>query len=130
MSRTLIQFLFAQLPQLVHIRCTTSHCTLGDLDGTSHGCPRHDGVCCRLCLHLDDSDSGIFGPTVVGTVLEIAQPGLEGWRVVFADGFTVCDDIGLATDACPFSRRVEEGDVDFGVGIQIVGLAGFGVRVE
>ena len=66
----------------------------------------------------------------MGPIFEVTQPGLEGWRVVFTDRFTVCDDVGFATDACPFSRRVEEGDVDFGVGVQIVSLARFGVCVE
>ena len=66
----------------------------------------------------------------MGTILEITQPSLKGWRVVFADRFAVCDDVGLAADACPLSCRIEESDVDFGVRIQIVGLARFGVRVE
>ena len=39
----------------------------------------------------------------MGTILEIAQPGLEGGRIVFAHRFTVCNDFGFATDACPFS---------------------------
>ena len=129
-SRTLCQFFLAQLPQLVHVRSTPGHGTFGDLYGTSYHRPRINSICCRLRRDFDHPNSRILGSTVMGSIFEVTQPGLEGWRIVFADRFTVCDDVGLATDACPFSRRVKEGDVDFGIRIQIVGLARFGVRVE
>ena len=66
----------------------------------------------------------------MGTILEIAQPGLEGRRIIFADRFTVRNDVGFATNACPFSGRVEESNIDFGVRFEIVSLARFGVCVE
>lgn len=64
------------------------------------------------------------------TIFEIPQPGLQCRRVVFADHLAICDDVCLTTDACPFARRVEEGDVDFGIRFQIISLARFGIRVE
>lgn len=36
----------------------------------------------------------------------------------------------MATDGGPFAGAVEEGDVDCGVGFDIVGLAAFGVGVK
>ena len=72
MSRTLSQFFLAQLPQPVHVRRTTGHGAFGDLYGTSYGCPRRKGICCRLRFHLDNSNSRILRSTIVGTILEIA----------------------------------------------------------
>ena len=46
------------------------------------------------------------------------------------DEATVGHDLGLAGDGGPFAGVVEEAEVDFGVGIEVVGLAGFGVGVE
>lgn len=64
------------------------------------------------------------------TVFQVAEPGFEGWRVVFADGLAVGDDGGFAANGGPFAGGVQEGNVDFGVGLQVVGFAGFGVGVE
>ena len=63
-------------------------------------------------------------------VAKIAEPGFEAGGVVFADHVTVGDDGGFARDRGPFASGVEEGDVDFGVGFEVVGFAGFGVGVE
>ena len=63
-------------------------------------------------------------------ILQIAKPCFQGRRVVFADRLTVSDDIGLAGDRGPFARGIEEGDVDFGFGLEVIGFAGFCVGVE
>lgn len=66
----------------------------------------------------------------MGAVTQIADPGFERGRVVFADGGAVGDDGGVAADGGPFPGAVEEGDVDGGVGVEVVGFAAFGVGVE
>lgn len=63
-------------------------------------------------------------------ILQIAKPSLQCWRVVFADRLTISDYVGFAGDGSPFAGGVEEGDVDLGLGLEIVGFAGFGVGVE
>lgn len=85
------------------------------------------------------------------SVTEVAEPGLEGFGVVFFDDGAVGDDLGGAGHRGPFAGGVEEGDVDVGVGYDagrrlvgtveerfwnevlynvLVGLARFGVGVE
>ena len=59
----------------------------------------------------------------MGTIFEVAQPSFESGGVVFADHLTVCDNVGFATDACPLAGGIEERDIDFGIGFQIVRLA-------
>jgi len=45
-------------------------------------------------------------------ISEIAEPGFEGWRVVFFNNGAVGEDGGRASDGCPLARTVKEGDVD------------------
>jgi len=63
-------------------------------------------------------------------VTEVADPGLEGWGVVLVDLLAIGLDGGFAGDGGPFAGVVEEAEVDFGVSVEVVGLAGFGVGVE
>lgn len=63
-------------------------------------------------------------------VVEITQPSFQRWSIVLADEFAVSDDLGFTGDGGPFAAGVEEGDVDFGIGFQVIGFAGFGVGVE
>ena len=63
-------------------------------------------------------------------VLEIPQPSFQCWCIVFANGFAVRDDGGFTRNGGPFAAGIEEGNIDFGVVIEIVGLARFGVGVE
>ena len=63
-------------------------------------------------------------------VPQVSEPGFESGGVVFMYHVAVSDDICLPADRSPFAARVEEGDVDFGVGFQVIGFAGFGVGVE
>lgn len=56
-------------------------------------------------------------------VTEIAEPGFEGWRVIFLDGGAVDDDAGCAGDRGPFAGCVEEGNVDVLVALDVVGFA-------
>jgi len=46
------------------------------------------------------------------------------------DEATVGHDLGLAGDGGPFAGVVEEAEVDVGVGLEVVGLAGLRVGVE
>jgi len=66
----------------------------------------------------------------VRAVSQIAQPGFQRLSIVFADNLAVGNDLGFTRDGSPFAGRVQERDVDLGVGFQIVGLAGLGVGVE
>ena len=64
------------------------------------------------------------------SVIQISEPGFQGGRVVFADHGAIGDDVGFAADGSPLPRRIKEGDVDFGVGFQVIGLARFGIGME
>ena len=66
----------------------------------------------------------------MGAVAEVAEPGFEGGGVVGADFFAVGLDGGGAGDGGPFAGGGEEAEVDFRVGLEVVGFAGFGVGVE
>ena len=50
--------------------------------------------------------------------------------VVFLDHGAVRDDVGSAGDGSPFTAGVQEGHVDVGVALDVVGLARLGVGVE
>ena len=63
-------------------------------------------------------------------VAKITNPGLELRGVILLDDVTVADDRGFAADGGPLACAVEESDVDGGVGVKVVSLAGFGVGVE
>lgn len=49
---------------------------------------------------------------------------------MFVDEGAVGGDGGFAGDGGPFAGGVEEGDVDVGIGFEVVCFAGFGVGVE
>ena len=63
-------------------------------------------------------------------VAKIPNPGLELGGVILLDDVAVTDNRGFAADGGPLASAVEESDVDGGVGVEVVGLAGFGVGVE
>lgn len=63
-------------------------------------------------------------------VSQVTEPGFQTGAVVFADLFAVGGDGSLAADGGPFAAGVEEGDVDGGIGLEVVRFAGFGVGVE
>lgn len=114
----------------MHARTVAGNDALGNLDAAADDGLVADGVRDRLGVDADDADAGILGPGVVHAVAQVADPGLEAARVVLAHDLAVRDDGGLARDGGPLARRVEEGDVDARVGVQVVRLAGLGVGVE
>ena len=63
-------------------------------------------------------------------VTEIAKPGLQRGRVVLLDDVAVNFDGCMSRNRCPLARVVDEANVDGGVGLEIVGLAGLSVGVE
>lgn len=63
-------------------------------------------------------------------VAQVADPRLQGRRVVLVDEIAVGDNVGLAGNGGPFAGVVEEAEVDVGVVLEVVGFAGFGVGVE
>lgn len=127
---TLLQLLLGDLPQLIHIRRLARDRALGNLVSARDKAALGNRVCRRLRGDLDDADTRILWPAVMLAVPQITQPRLERRRVVLADHLPVGDDIGCAADGGPLSLAVEEGHVDLGVALQVVGLAGFGIGVE
>lgn len=63
-------------------------------------------------------------------VLQVAEPGPQGWRVVLADHLTVSDDVSFAGDRGPFAGGIEKSDVDLGLGFEVIRFARFGICVE
>lgn len=114
----------------MHVRRVPRHDALGDLHPTRYGRAVRHRIRRRLGVDSDDADAGVVRPGVVLAVAEVADPGFERARVVFVDDVAVGDDLGLAGQRGPFARRVQEGDVDGRVLVQVVRLAGFGVGVE
>jgi hypothetical protein len=57
------------------------------------------------------------------SITQITNPTLEISRVVLMDHVTAGDDLCVAANRSPFSRAIDEGDVDLGVGLEVVGLA-------
>lgn len=129
-SPHLVQLCLIQVPQLIRRRRLTRDSTLGDFKRTAKQILPADGILCRLAGDLDDADARVVGPAVVRAVAQVAEPGLEVRGVVGLDLLSVGEDAGFAADGGPFAGGVEEANVDFGVGFEIVGLAGFGVGVE
>lgn len=63
-------------------------------------------------------------------ILQVAKPCFQGRRVVFADHLTVSDDVGFARNRGPLAGGIEEGNVNLGFRLEVIGFAGFGVGVE
>ena len=63
-------------------------------------------------------------------IAKITEPGFKCWRIVSPHVFTVRDHGRLAANRGPFARAVEEGDIDVGIRVEIVGLSAFRVGVE
>lgn len=118
------------MPQLVHLSSLASDNALGELNGTTDGCAPGDSVLCGLAGDLDEANARVLRATVVLAVTEVAEPGLERRRVVLLDAGAVGLDGSGAGDAGPLAGVVEESEVDLGVLLEVVGLAGLGVGVE
>ena len=127
---TLLQLIRTQLPQFVHLRTLSRHCTLGNLHSATQYVLVVDRVRRRVCSHLDNADSWVVRSTVVFTVTKVTHPGFQGWRVVFLDNGAVGEDRGFTRDRGPLAGWVQEGNVNFGVILKIVSLARLGVGVE
>lgn len=84
----------------------------------------------RVGQDANDADARVVLRTIVGSVAEVTQPGLESWAVVLFDEVAVGDDVGAAGDGSPLARGVGERDVDAGVLVDVVRLARLGVGVE
>lgn len=63
-------------------------------------------------------------------ILQVAKPCLQGRRVVFADHLTISDNVGFAGNRGPLAGGIEEGNVNLGFGLEVIGFAGFSVGVE
>lgn len=119
------------LSQIVDVGDLTGHGALDDLNTSAQHGALADGIGGRDGLDLDDADSGVVLAAVVHPIAEIAQPGLQGWRVVFRNGGAVGDDAGGAGDGGPAAvRGRDEGHVDVRVGFEVCRLTGLRVGVE
>jgi hypothetical protein len=126
----LLNLVRLNVPKLVDLSSLASDNTLSELHSAANGSAPADGVLHSLAGDLDEADTGILGTAVVLAVTEVAEPGLEGGRVVLLDAGAVGLDGGGAGNAGPLAGVVEETEVDFGVLLEVVGLAGLGVGVE
>lgn len=61
---------------------------------------------------------------------QIAQPRFQRYRVIFAYHCTISNDVCLSRDGSPLAGRIEKGNIDLRVGLQIVGFAGLGVGMK
>jgi hypothetical protein len=118
------------VPKLVHLSSLASDNALGELNGAANGCAPADGVLCGLAGDLDEANARILRATIVLSIAKVAEPRLERGRVVLLDARAVGLDGSGAGDAGPLAGVVEEGEVDLGVLLEVVGLARLGVGVE
>lgn len=63
-------------------------------------------------------------------VAQVAEPCLQRGRVVLFDVGAAGADGGAAGDGGPFARGGDEGEVDVGVGGEIVSFSGLGIGVK
>lgn len=127
---TFLQLILRQFPQLIHIRRTPRHRPLHNLRPASQHRLRSNRIRRRLGRNLNDPNPRILRSTIMGSIFQIPQPRLQRRRIIFANHLAIDDNFGFAANGSPFAGGIEEGDVDFGVGFQVVGFAGFGVGVE
>ena len=121
-STPLVDLRLGDLSQLVDLRRLARHHALGNLRYLPDKRARGDSICYRDCLDADDANPGVVLASVVRAVSEVTQPRLELRAVVLLHHGTVCDDACLARDGRPVAGAVEEGDVDVGIALQLVGL--------
>lgn len=127
---TLLHLLLTQMPQLINTRRLPRNSTLHNLNRARHKILRTRRISHRTRLNLNQPDSRIFRSTIMFSITEVSEPSLEGGGVVLSDFGAVGFDGCGAGEGGPFARVVEESDVDLGVGVEVVGFAGFGVGVE
>lgn len=118
------------MPQLINIGRLPRNSTLDNLHCTRHEILLTSRISHRTRLNLNQPDSRIFRSTIMFSITEVSEPSLESWGVVLSDFGAVGFDGCGAGEGGPFARVVEESDVDLGVGVEVVGFAGFGVGVE
>ena len=118
------------VPKLLDLGGLASDNALGELHSAANGSAPADGVLCGLAGNLDEANARVLGTAIVLAVTEVAEPRLESGRVVLLDARAVGLDGGSAGDTGPLAGVVEESQVDLGVLLEVVGLAGLGVGVE
>lgn len=82
---TLLNLVRLDVPELVDLSSLAGDNALGKLHGAANGSAPADGVLRSLALDLDEADARVLGAAVVLAVTEVAEPGLEGGRVVLLD---------------------------------------------
>lgn len=125
-----LDFLLAELPQLVNRRGLARNNTLSDLHAPANSILPRNSIDSSLSGNANDANTRIIWSAIVLSITQVAQPGFQGGGVVFLDNGAVGNDLGGARDGSPFAGGVEEGDIDMGVGGDVRGFAGLGVGVE
>jgi hypothetical protein len=126
----LLNLVRLNVPKLVDLGSIASDNALGELHSAANGSAPASSVLRSLAGNLDEADTGILGTTVVLSITEVAEPGLERRRVVLLDAGAIGLDGSGAGDAGPLAGVVEESEIDLRVLLEVVGLAGLGVGVE
>jgi len=126
----LLKLLLVQMSELVDLWRLASNDTLCEFGESADSGAAANRILRCLGRDLDDADSGILWATIVSAITEVANPGLECWAVVLADLLAIGLNGCLTGDGGPFTGGGKEGDVDLGIGFEVVGLSGLGVGVE
>lgn len=88
-----LNLLLTDLPQLIDGRSLASNNTLRHLDTSANSILPRNSISRRLSSNPDNTNSWVFRSTVMLSIIQISQPRLQGWRVVFLDDRTIGDDL-------------------------------------
>ena len=122
--------MLTDLPQHRHISRFPCHRPFHHLNAPPHHRPLRQRIRGRHSLHFDNPDTRIIRATIMYTVPLVTDPGFQSWGVVFLDRGAVGEDGGGARNGGPGAVVGDEGDVDVGVGGEVVGFARGGVGMK
>ena len=125
-----LDLLLAELPQFVDLWRLARNNSLCHLHAPANSVLPHNSIGSSLGGNSNNADTRIIRSAIVLSITKVAQPGFQSRRVVFLDDGAIGDDLRGAGHGGPFAGGVEEGDVDVWIGINVRGLAGFGIGVE
>jgi hypothetical protein len=83
-----------------------------------------------ICIEWSLTNTGVLGSTVVLAITKVTDPRLERGGVVLTHNLAISLNRGMTRNGCPFTRAVDEANVDRLVFLEVVCLAGLGVGVE
>ena len=107
-SPPLLDLAIGDFSQVVDRSRSTRDDTGSHLSGTTKEVFREEGISGRVHLNTNDSDTRVVLRTVVRSIAEISEPGLQGRSIVLLDEGSIGHKTGLASHRSPFSRGVDE----------------------